>query len=50
MGIKKPLFRNKNTAVIVGGALFVAGSFCLYDAWERRGGQTPKVLRPVTWW
>ena len=45
--MRRPLFRRQSTAVLVGGALFVAGSFCLYDAWERRGQPTPKLLRPV---
>jgi hypothetical protein len=49
-GRAKPLIRDQATAVFVGVALFLAGSFCLYDAFERRGGATPRVLRPFTWW
>lgn len=45
--MRKPLFRHQSTAVIVGGLLFVGGSFCLWDAWERRGQRTPRILRPV---
>ena len=45
--MKRPLFRSQSTAVGVGLVLFVAGSFCLYDAWERRGARTPLLLRPV---
>lgn len=48
--MRRPLFRRQGTAVVVGAALFLAGSFCLYDAYDRRGGQTPRVLRPFTWW
>lgn len=46
----KPMFRNRSTAVWVGVALFLAGSWCLYDAYERRGGTTPRAMRPFTWW
>lgn len=48
--MKRPFFRNKGTAIAVGGVLFLAGSACLYDAWERRGGKTPRLLRPIAWW
>jgi hypothetical protein len=48
--MQRPLFRSQTTAVVVGGALFLAGSWCLYDAWERRGQHTPRVLRPFAWW
>lgn len=48
--MRSPLFRSQTTAVVVGAALFLAGSWCLYDAYERRGGNTPRVLRPFTWW
>lgn len=48
--MKRPMFRNQTTAILVGGALFLAGSWCLYDAWERRGQSTPRIFRPVTFW
>jgi hypothetical protein len=48
--VPKPLFRDQRAAVVLGIALFLAGSGCLYDAFERRGGATPRVLRPFTWW
>jgi hypothetical protein len=47
--MRRPLFRRQATAVIVGAGLFLAGSFCLYDAWERRGQPTPRPLRPILW-
>ncbi len=50
MARRRPLFRNSNTAVVVGVALFLAGSWCLYDAWEGRGRDTPRIARPFTWW
>lgn len=46
----RPRFQDQATAILVGVALFVAGSFCLYDAWEGRGRPTPRLLRPFTWW
>jgi len=48
--IPRPLFKRSSTAVIVGLALFGAGSWCLYDAWEGRGNATPRVFRPFAWW
>jgi hypothetical protein len=48
--VKRPFFRRQNTAVAVGVVLFLAGSACLYDAWEGRGDKTPKLARPFAWW
>jgi hypothetical protein len=50
MTIPRPLVRDKTSAIIIGVALFVAGSWFLYDAWERRGQRTPRIARPFTWW
>lgn len=43
------LFKDQRTAVVLGAALFLAGSACLYDAWEGRGRKTPSVARPFVW-
>jgi hypothetical protein len=43
------LFKDQQTAIVVGGALFLAGSACLYDAWQGRGKTTPAPLRPFVW-
>lgn len=48
--MRRPLFRSQTTAVVLGAGLFLAGSWCLYDAWERRGAATPRMARPFTWW
>lgn len=48
--MKRPFFKEQHTAVIVGVGLFLLGSACLYDAWERRGHNTPRIARPFTWW
>lgn len=48
--LPKPLFRDPKVAIAAGALMFLAGSFCLYDAWERRGGSTPRIFRPLTWW
>lgn len=48
--IPRPFFQETSTAVVVGLVLFGAGSWCLYDAWERRGGRTPRLMRPFAWW
>lgn len=47
--IRGPHFRDRATAIVLGVALFAAGSWCLYDAWEGRGDRTPPLLRPFTW-
>lgn len=48
--MRRPLIQSQTTAVVLGVAFFLAGWACLYDAWEGRGGKTPAILRPVTWW
>jgi hypothetical protein len=47
---RRPLIQNQGHAIALGIGLFLAGSWCLYDAWERRGAQTPRLFRPFTWW
>lgn len=47
---RRPFFPDKRAAIAIGAALFLAGSWCLYDAWEGRGGSTPRLLRPIAWW
>lgn len=44
--MNKPLFRDKTTNLIVGGAFFLAGSYFLYCAFDGRGGKAPLLLRP----
>lgn len=48
--MRKPLIRDKTTAVVVGTVLLAAGFGLWYDAWERRGGSTPAFLRWATFW
>lgn len=48
--MKRPLIRNQRTAIVLGIGLFLLGSWFLYDAFERRGKDTPHVFRPFTWW
>lgn len=48
--IRRPVFPNRRVALAVGlagGVLFWLG---ISDAYEGRGGKTPGVLRPVTFW
>lgn len=50
VGVKRPAFRRQSTAIAVGlGALGLAW-FALYDAYQARGLDTPRPLRPITWW
>jgi len=46
----RPTFQSQTLAMVVGGALVVAGFYCLYDAWERRGVRTPIVFRSFVPW
>lgn len=48
--MSRPRFKSQTTAVVVGVALFLAGSYCLHDAWDGRGRPVPKIARPFTWW
>jgi hypothetical protein len=48
--VSRPTFKNSKTALVAGVALFLAGSYCLHDAWEGHGRPTPKWARPFTWW
>ena len=50
MAHRRPFFRSQTAAVVVGAGLFLAGSWCLYDAWEGRGARTPPLARPFSWW
>ncbi len=48
--MKHPFFKSSNTAFAVGAAFFLAGWWCWYDAFDGRGKDQPKVIRPFTWW
>lgn len=50
MGRRRPLVADKTTAVVIGLVALGVGFALLYDAYEGRGGQTPRLLRWVTWW
>lgn len=38
---RRPLFRNRHTALTVGVGLYLAGALCLWDAYEHRGKDRP---------
>lgn len=44
--MRRPFVANRHHAIAIGLVLFVAGLFFLYDAYERRGRQVPRALRP----
>jgi len=50
MSVQRPLVKDQAAAILIGVGLFLAGSWFLYDAWERRGQRTPRIARPFTWW
>lgn len=41
----RPLVRNRDTALYLGLALWLAGGVLLWDAWENRGQQRPIIMR-----
>jgi len=41
---RKPFFAKASTAKMVGWALFITGSLCLYDAYDGRGAKGPWPL------
>lgn len=48
MSIKRPFFKSQTAAWVVGAGLVVAGSWCLHDAFGRRGQQAPWLTRLLT--
>lgn len=48
--MRRPLFPSKEIALTIGLGGFVLAWVALYDAFEARGQDTPRVLRPFTWW
>ena len=48
--MRRPLIADDTTAVLVGGALVVAGFVVLYDAWDGRGKRKPWFLGSVLPW
>ncbi len=49
MTLRRPMIKDKKAAVLLGGGLFLLGSWFLFDAWERRGQRTPRLARPFVW-
>lgn len=43
---RRPWIADKRTAILLGLGLFAAGVVVLWDAYERRGGRPPVLLRP----
>jgi len=41
----RPLIRNRDTALYIGLACWIAGGVLLWDAWEHRGIQRPWAMR-----
>lgn len=48
--MSRPYFPSKQAAVTVGVLALGLAWFSLSDAYDRRGGTTPLILRPFTWW
>lgn len=43
--MRRPWIRNRRLAIFVGVVGFVASCLILYDAYERRGGRSPWLIR-----
>lgn len=48
--MRRPYFRDKGVALGVGVAGLALAWFALSDAYERRGGDQPRLLKVITWW
>ena len=48
--MKHPVFANERTEKSVGIGLVVVGFFLLYDAYDGRGKQKPRVFGPFLPW
>lgn len=48
--MRRPFIADKQTEIVVGSALLVVAFLLLYDAWDGRGGQKPRVLGPILPW
>lgn len=48
--MRLPKFKDPRVATIVGLGLFVAGAYCLKNAFDDRGVQQPIWLRPFSFW
>jgi hypothetical protein len=50
MGPRRHLFRDPRLEAAAGVAAFAVGWWLLYNAYDARGRNQPKLLRPFTWW
>lgn len=48
--MRRPFIKSQPAAVIIGLVAFGVGWVALHDAWEGRGLEMPRILRPFTWW
>lgn len=44
------MIRDRNTGLLLGAALLVAGWLCIHDVTKRRGSKVPVVMRPFYPW
>ena len=47
---RRHLIANRHLELAVGRAGFVLSSLLIRDAYEGRGIDQPKILRPFSWW
>ena len=48
--MRRPLIRSQRTSLIVGLLLFALGAFFLYQTYEGRGQDSPRILRVFSFW
>lgn len=47
---RKHLIGNRNIELVLGIGGFILSSLLIRDAYEGRGVEQPKILRPFSWW
>jgi hypothetical protein len=50
VNIRRRVVKSKRVAIAAGVALFLIGSWFLYQAWDARGEKPPRLARPFVWW
>lgn len=46
--MRRPWVKDRRMAIVGGVVAVIVGALLIYDAYERRGGRTPLVLRLIT--
>lgn len=47
---RRHIIADRRLELILGAAGFIAGGLLIRDAYEGRGIEQPRILRPFSWW